>query len=440
MATYANASNQVAALKELYQGDDFMKDLVYKKNPLLALLPKDESPSAMAGKYIPVPLVYGTPQGRSATFSYAQTNQTAPSLASFFVYRVNNYQIVTITNELLEATRDNAAAFVDEAKLNMDTGFRNIGNELALDIFQGGSPTGARGSYGAGSGAGTISTGLITLDDANSVVNFEVGQTLVSYSVSGTTPTQSTANALGYVIAVNRSLGTVTVSATAGGSAGTPTNWSTSFPYLAVQGDITFASGGLAPAANAAGALKVTGLGAWLPTSAPGGSDNFWGVNRSTDVTRLSGVRFNGSSESIEEALIDGSTIVSREGGHPDMCFMNFASYSALEKSLGAKVQYVDVKHEEADIAFAGLRVHAPYGPITVIPDRNCPSQLAYLLQMDVWKLRSLGKSPHVLTYGMEGLEGLRVGNADALEIRIGYYANLICSAPGWNCVVQLSA
>jgi hypothetical protein len=37
-------------------------------------------------------------------------------------------------------------------------------------------------------------------------------------------------------------------------------------------------------------------------------------------------------------------------------------------------------------------------------------------------------------------LEGIRVGSADALEIRIGYYANLVCCAPGWNCVVQLSS
>ena len=49
MATFANTSNQIAALKELYTGDDYMKDLVYKKNPLLALLPKDESPSGFAG-------------------------------------------------------------------------------------------------------------------------------------------------------------------------------------------------------------------------------------------------------------------------------------------------------------------------------------------------------------------------------------------------------
>jgi hypothetical protein len=430
MATYANVSNQVAALKELYTGDDYMKDLVYKKNPFLALVPKDESPSGFAGKYIPVPLVYGTPQGRSATFATAQTNQTAPALSSFFVYRVSNYQLVTITNELLEATKDNAGAFVDEAKLNMDTGFRNISNDLAHDLMT--ASTGERGQISS------ISTGVITLVDSATVVQFEVGMALVSYSVSGTTPTIATGGAIGYVIAVNRSSGTVTVSATAGGAAGTPTNWSTTFKYLAVSGDINFASSGLG--SSSTGLLKISGLGAWLPTTAPTSGDSFWGVDRSVDVTRLAGVRFDGSAESIEEALIDGAALVAREGGQPDMCFINFSSYAALEKSLGSKVMYVDVKHDEADIAFAGIRIHAAYGPITVVPDRNCPSQTAYLLQMDTWKLRSLGKAPHVLTYGLEGLEGIRVGSADALEIRIGYYANLVCNAPGWNCVVSLSA
>lgn len=424
--TYATTSNQVAALKELYTGDDYMKDLVYKKNPFLALVPKDESPSGFAGKYIPVPLVYGTPQGRSATFSNAQNNQTAPALASFFVYRVSNYQLVTITNELLEATKDNAAAFIDEAKLAMDTGFRNISNDLALDLYSAGD--GIRGTISA------ISSGVITLDDPGSVVNFEVGMVLVSFSVSGTTYTQSTSAASGYVIAVNRSSGTVTVSATAGGSAGTPTNWSTSFPKLGVSGDVAF--GTLSARTSY---LKVTGLAGWFPTTAPSASESFWGVDRSVDSRLYGVIAQNTSSETIEEALIDGAALVAREGGQPDMCFMNFTSYAALEKSLGAKVQYVDVKHEEADIAFAGIRIHAPYGPITVIPDRNCPQKTAYLLQMDTLKFRSLGKAPHILTYGLEGLEGLRVGSADALEIRIGYYGNLICNAPGWNCVVPLN-
>lgn len=309
----------------------------------------------------------------------------------------------------------------------MDTGFRNISNDLALDLF--GDASGSRGSYSS------ISTGVITLTNAAQVVNFEVGMSLVSFSISGSTYTQSTSAAVGYVIAVNRSAGTITVSATAGGAAGTPTNWSTSFPYLGVEGDVAFGT-----ISATTSFKKVSGLGAWIPTTAPGSSDSFWGVNRSADVTRLGGVRFDGSAETIEEALVDGAALVAREGGSPDMCFMPFASWAALEKSLGSKVQYVDVKHEEADIAFAGIRIHAPYGPITVVPDRSCPAQTAYLLSLDTWKLRSTGKMPHILTYGMEGLEGLRVGIADALEVRIGYYGNLTCNAPGWNCVVSLSS
>lgn len=425
-AVYASTSNQVAALKELYTGDDYMKDLVYKKNPLLALIPKDESPSGFAGKYIPVPLIFGTPQGRSATFATAQGNQTAPQLASFFVYRVSNYQLATITNELLEATKDNAGAFIDEAKLVMDTAIRNISNDLALDLY--GDGTGKRGVISA------ISTGVITLSNPSDVVNFEVGMALVSYSVSGSTYTQSTGAAVGYVIAVNRYSGTVTVSATAGGAAGTPTNWSTSFPNLGVEGDVAFG------AVSATTTFKkVSGLAAWGPQTAPSSTDSFWGVNRSQDSRMYFTIGQNTSTETIEEALIDAASLCAREGGQPDMVFMNFASYAALEKSLGSKVQYVDVKHEEADIAFAGIRVHAPYGPMTIIPDRNCPARTAYLLQMDTLKLRSLGKAPHILTYGIEGLEGLRVGNADALEIRIGYYGNLVCNAPCWNAVVPLN-
>ncbi len=42
---YANSSNQLAALKELYVDDkDYMKNIVYAKNPFLALVPKNESP------------------------------------------------------------------------------------------------------------------------------------------------------------------------------------------------------------------------------------------------------------------------------------------------------------------------------------------------------------------------------------------------------------
>jgi Family of unknown function (DUF5309) len=256
----------------------------------------------------------------------------------------------------------------------MDTGFRNISNDLAADLFK--NADGTRGQIAS------ISSGVITLTNPNDVVQFEVGMSLVSYSITAGTYIISTGGAVGYVIAVNRSTGVVTVSATQGGSAGTPSTWSTSFPNLAVQGD-TVASASPGTAGTTSNFLKVSGLAAWLNSQNIASTDSFWNVNRYTDITRLGGVYFNGAGESIEEALIDGAALVSREGGMPDMCFMNFASYSALEKSLGAKVQYVDVKHDEADIAFSGIRIHGPYGTITVVPDRNCQAQTAYLLQMD---------------------------------------------------------
>lgn len=52
-AVYANSSNQIAALKELYKdSNEYMKDLVYKENPFFALVPKDESPDGFAGELL----------------------------------------------------------------------------------------------------------------------------------------------------------------------------------------------------------------------------------------------------------------------------------------------------------------------------------------------------------------------------------------------------
>jgi hypothetical protein len=435
MSTYAQPVNQIAALKELYTGDHFMKDLVYRKNPFLALVPKDESPQGMAGKYIPVPLIYAPTQGRSATFSNAQSNQNPAQLKSFFVYRVSNYSLATITNELLEATVGDAGAFIDEGKLQVDAAIRSISNDLAFDLFRVG--TGSRGVVGTFAQNGTTAAGtVIQLQDPQSVVNFEVNMVLTAGTSDGGVPSADTVT----LTNINRSTGLMLGTASTGSLSGT---W-TSGAYLAVQGDV--ASGGSSgtgtdpQSTTTTGYFKVTGLAGWLPINGPTVGESFWGVDRTADSVRLAGVNFNAVNESLEEGFIDASTLAAREGGEPDMGFVSFNSWAALEKEVGAKVQYVQVKHDMADIAFKGITVNAPYGPITIIADRNCISKTSFLLEMDTFKFRSLGKAPHILTYGREGLEGIRVYNADALEVRVGFYGNLVCQAPGFSAVVQLSA
>ncbi len=402
-----------------------MKDMVYKENPALALLPKLESPDGFAGKYIPVPIEYGAPQGRSHAFANAQSQQTATSLSSFFVYVVSDYQLVTITNLLMEQTKSSAGAFIDAAKLQMDGGFRNLTNNIAFELF--GDGTGRRGSVGSTDSSGAP-TYIITLSDPQAIVNFEIGMLLVNFTYSATT-ISAVSSSQAQVTAVDRDLGIITVVAT-----GVDASWASAGKGLGVYGDIV--SGAISTGTS----LCLSGFQAWLPRTAPGSTDSFWGVNRSADVTRLAGIRYDASSYTIEEGMTNALALLNREGGKPDLAIMDFASFASLVNALGAKVQYVQVKHDEVEVAFEGITFQSAYGRVTVLADRSCPAQTCFLLTMSTWKLRSLGKVPHILTYGMEGLEGLRVGNADALEIRIGYYGNLICSAPGWNAIVTLSA
>lgn len=331
----------------------------------------------------------------------------------------------------MEQTKTNAGAFVDAAKLQMDGGFRNITNNIAFELF--GSGTATRGASAATStqtGGVAVSGTVLPLTNAQQIVAFEVGMLLVASATDGGAPSTDTV----IVTAVDRANGIVTGTASA---ATLSANWAigTGIAYLTISGDLP------ATGASTTGSyLALSGLAAWLPITTPSSTDSFWGVNRSADPTRLAGCRFNAQAYTIEEGMTSALAFLNREGGKPDLCVMDFASYASLVNALGAKVQYVQVNHDEVEVAFEGITFQSAYGRVTVLADRSCPPQTAYLLTMNTFKLRSLGKVPHILTYGMEGLEGLRVGNADALEIRIGYYGNLICSAPGWNCVVQLSA
>ena len=401
-----------AALKELYD-DQKIANLVYKNNPFLAMVPKMEE---FGGKYMPIPLIVNTSQGRSATFSTAQSQQTAATVESFALTRAANYSIAQIDNQTMLASKTDKMAFINGATVVIDGAIRALTNSLATQLFRSGT-----GTIGQVSAAGiNATTGLITLTNPSDIVNFEVNMTLNGSNTDG----GAVYAAPLFVTSVNRTAGTITVGTSMGNPAPivVPSGWGAG-SYLLVAGDLN---------------LALKGLAAWLPTTAPGSSDSFFGVNRSVDPTRLGGVRFNGTSESIEEAVIDASLLVAREGGNPDVCIMNFASYAALEKSLGSKAQYISFDGP-AKLYYPGILINGAGGQIKVFPDRSCTAKTAYLLQMDTWKLYSLGPAPHIAKYA-DGLEMLRVYNSDAAELRVVSYANLGCNAPGFNAVVQLGA
>ena len=358
-----------AALKQHYTNER-IENMVYKDNPFLAMVAKYED---FGGENLKLPIKYGIPQGRSATFSDAQANKTNTQLKAFLLTRQADYSLASIQNETIEASKGNANAFMEAATVEIDGAIESATRSLAIACFGDGS--GAIGQVLAT----TSSVATFTLKQIDDVTNFEVGMQLkLNATKTGSSGTLSTAVT---VDGINRDTGVITLSASASLTAN---------HFIYQEGDYD---------------AKIKGLNAWVASTAPASTDSFFGVNRSSDATRLGGIRFDGSSLPIEEALIGGASRVAREGGKPDVCFMNYSNFADLEKALGSKVSYVDVK-ASPEIGFRGILVHGPRGPIKVIPDQNCPKDVAFMLQMDVWKLYSLGKAPKILD--SDGLKLLR--------------------------------
>lgn len=404
MGAYLDLPAGNAALKEWYD-DQTVENLAYDDNPLLVMVPKKTDAT---GKVIPIPVVYEVNQGRSSTFANAQGNQTPGLLAEFFITLKPDYDIATLSNQAMLASQDERGSFLDFATLFVDLAIQGAALSAASSLFRSGT-----GSIGQIS---SILNGVITLTNAADVSQFGINQTLQANSTDGGAPRA----ALGYVVARNVAGGTITVSNVAlGGAAGTPTGW-TANDFLLVQGDNN---------------AKLSGLSSWLPSVAPSGTDNFYGVNRSVD-SRLYGLYYNGSQQPIEEALIDAAMLVRREKGRPRHFFTNFGSEAALIKALGARREFTDWTGE-GEFGFRGVKVQGPAGPIEVFADRNCQAATGYLLQLNTWCLHSLNQVPHIFRYG-DQLDMLRLANADASEVRVGAYANLDCRAPGWNSQVSL--
>lgn len=408
-----------SAIKELYNPQK-IEDLVYKNNPYLAMVPKFEG---FVGRNLRQPLIYGSNQGRSADFSRAQTRAgvTQVAVEDFVLTRARNFSLATVDHETVLATKGNAGAFMEALQTQIDSAMRALTNDIATSLFRSGWGDIGRSATAAGA------SNRITLQSPSDVVNFEVGMELVFSSAQSSAALRafgSSGNGL-FVTAIDRDTGVITVNAN--------TNDATNgCPTLAV-GDWIFIRGDRQDSSTPT-IQKIVGLGGWLPESTPASNDSFFGVNRSLDATRLAGIRYNGVGQPIEEALIEATQRIGREGGMPDTVLMSFKNYASLVKALSSKVMYTTFKVGE--IGFKGMQLHGANTVLNVLADRSVPDNRIYVLQLDTWRLNSLGKL--VSFQEEDGLTILRQPNASGYEVRLNSFAQLGCSAPGFNGVILL--
>ena len=399
------------ALKEYYNGQK-VASLIFTGRPTFAMLRKNTN---FVGESMPLPVLSSTGPG-SNDYTTAYNNQSAGVYSKFQLTRKYNYAVGQISREAMLASASDVGAFVSARSFEIDQKIQQVSNEMSLALFRSGT-----GSIGAIS---SISSGVITLTSPADARNFVINQLLGAAATDGGTPRA----AQGYIVAISPDAGTITVSATLGGSAASPAAWT--------------AADFLVPAGNSN--AGVAGLLGWFPTTAPGGGDSFYGINRST-APNLAGTRYAATGgESVQDSILKAAVSLSLNitSGKADTIVLNPTSWQQLVLEMGAKVQVmrmdVSTKRDGADVVvgFTGFQMATALGILNVISDRACPALTGFILDTDTLFIASLGQAPELQD---EKGAFLTQFSSDAYLYKISAYWNLACTNTSANAVMTLA-
>lgn len=408
-------TNQSAALKEYY-APDVCQNLIFKDCPFFAMVKKDK---AFGGKtYLRIPFIWGNAAGISTNFTYAQVNGLATYMRTdeVQVSRVKTHSIGYIDNELIRATKNDMRAFVQSAKVHVDGIITNLSRDLEIAAFREGYAYRGRLSH-----TQSLSATTLTLSQASDALNFEVGMRCDLTAAVGSTAAAKAYGSSGnplIITGVNYKAGTLTI----GYALNDATN---GIPTVAVD-DYIMLQGDVGTSSTNYYRTKPTGLLGWAPDSAPGGSDNFFGLNRSVN-SRLYGQVVDASSGlSLVEALNEGASILGQYGGNPSHAFASWTTYKDLINTLEGKVQIIE--KSVGSIGFRGVKLITPRGEVEVYPSIGCDDKHLWLVDLKLWGLYTLDEPVQVSDE--DGLEMVRAYNADACEVRYKTMGNFGCVNP----------
>lgn len=405
-------ANLIDALKTYYP-QDVIYEMVYEDQPLWALIPKN---TKARGKSFETLLNYGGPTARSSVISKALT-QAASSYGKYGSFKGQTYapdyaalEVDQLTMLLSEAGSE--SAFLDFIQRDMKGTLHALGRSMGQSL------------YGTGSGvigSTTVTTGtVITLVNADDIVNFEVGDVIqfATLETGGTlygaggerTITKITSgwDSTGVQFEVNTSVAGLSLMGTS---------------YIVKSGDYD---------------VKLKGLRAYL--TAPGVTPPvLWSLDRTAHVTRQSGLKLDWRGKPLEELAMEALPYMKREGSSPTHAFCTFKTWSKFEKSQQARVVHVDVPIDgKVSIGFKAIEMVGPMGkPLLLMADVNCPVGEFFFLQMNTLMLHTVGEYPRIFD---RDVTMLRSATEDSYGARFGGWAQMTCEAPGKSLRVLVDA
>lgn len=396
----SSTSANVSIVKRLYGSK--VSETTYKRDALLELCKKDTNFRG-EGKFIVVAIA--PPAGGSADFAQAVAAQETTVERRFFVTRAREYQLYTIDNEAIEATRGNAAALVEILKRQVGGAKKQFDEALARRAH---SPGG--GALGQIDSAVTLSSTTLTFRVRTAIVGLIYKNMLLEFAATngtGSSPGSTRGpNAQLRVTAVNRTTGAVTVNAALN-----------TIPGITVN-DFVFRAGDFS--------RSMTGIQGWEPIADPSGANPLFGVDQTEDMAKLSGVRIDGLGKPKEETLQDAGAEAMINGINAVVCLVNPLDFKDLGKELGAqKIQ----EGGTGVTGFSKLIVYTAAGAAELRPTPFCLKGYFWLGDPDTITLGSAGELPMDLAAGQGGT--LLLPTSDARQGRLGGYGNFWVDDPG---------
>lgn len=409
-----------AAIKRRYSPST-IQEQTQKEHQFLSMVKKRTD---LVGQPFRSFLLYGSTVGGSANYTNAQTNAGAPANSYFDLPPTKLYSLPLIDNLTMELTGNDMGAFMSALKLGFEGAMTEVGRALSIQCW--GDGTGTRGIVGVVTG-----TTQITLNDQNANVNFDNGEILVfAQNLNGYTALRASGQTA-TITSIVRETGILNF------SGGLPSGVGVG-DLIGRQGDLPnglFLNNG---SGTTAGSV-FCGVGGFCPQARPAGTDSFGGTNRSLDTWRLGGGFVNGAGQNAIDRVHLAVTFARQQNAKPDFYWCNEIEYDEIQRSIQGKTEYETVEaFDMPQIAFESIVIRSGGRKIRVMCDNSIPSNAAFLLQMDTWTLWSAGgAAARVLNYQNYGAGYIPYYNADALQIRLGGYPLLECTAPGRNVRVQ---
>lgn len=409
-APAALISNLSGGLKRRYS-DGFVSKIEWSRGPLAAMIKK------VAWSGLPTwAMQVGNSPARSATFG------TAKTLAASEITRIvqpviptyaQDYGLATIEGRLMAAASNREGALYDKMVAQIDGIMNGTMASFATKIYRAGW-----GKLSTIHSTTTLASTTLKLEFPEDSVLFEVGMSLQFAADENASALRGspTGEAL-RVEGIDHVAGTLTTSA----------NVST-IDNVAV-GDTIFASGDRQDSATPS-RLCLVGLEGQLNAS-----DALFGVTRSGDG-RLRGVSFSAAGMTAEQVLIRGLSETNRYGGKVDCVFMNDSGIESLIKIAQGRFRPITV-NGPAGVGADGISVVTATGrEVKVFGDPYCPVNRVFGLEMKSFQVfcPESAKIPRFLDDDGNG-NMLRLSDADGVESRVGYYAELGCNAPCHNFV-----